>query len=406
MSTLFDVKQYPRKAYTSFAILAIVLVAFPFIASNYGNSWVRIMDLALLYIMLALGLNIVVGMAGLLDLGYIAFYALGAYMTGLLASPQFATVLESFVNTYPMVGNALVWMVGEEAAKNGIHLSVWMIVPLGAALAAFFGALLGAPTLKLRGDYLAIVTLGFGEIIRIFMNNLNAPVNITNGPQGINLIDPIRIFGVSLAGEPGSNATVKFLGFSMPSVNAYYFLFLFLCAAIIFISIRLTHSRLGRAFVAIREDEIAAKAMGINTRNVKLLAFGMGASFGGVAGAMFASFQGFISPESFSLMESIAVLAMVVLGGIGHIPGVVLGGVILAALPEVLRHVVEPLQRQLFGAVLIDAEVLRQLLYGLAMVVIMLYRPSGLWPSPQHEDRLDANAKKRLDEKEPTALAA
>jgi len=406
MSTLFDVKQYPRKAYTSFAILAIVLVAFPFIASNYGNSWVRIMDLALLYIMLALGLNIVVGMAGLLDLGYIAFYALGAYMTGLLASPQFATVLESFVNTYPMVGNALIWMVGEEAAKNGIHLSVWMIVPLGAALAAFFGALLGAPTLKLRGDYLAIVTLGFGEIIRIFMNNLNAPVNITNGPQGINLIDPIRIFGVSLAGEPGSNATVKFLGFSMPSVNAYYFLFLFLCAAIIFISIRLTHSRLGRAFVAIREDEIAAKAMGINTRNVKLLAFGMGASFGGVAGAMFASFQGFISPESFSLMESIAVLAMVVLGGIGHIPGVVLGGVILAALPEVLRHVVEPLQRQLFGAVLIDAEVLRQLLYGLAMVVIMLYRPSGLWPSPQHEDRMDANAKKRLDEKEPTALAA
>lgn len=406
MSTLFDVKNNPRKAYASFAILGIALLAFPFIAANYGNSWVRIMDLALLYIMLALGLNIVVGMAGLLDLGYIAFYALGAYMTGLLASPQFATVLESFVNQYPVVGEALIWIVGEEVAKNGIHLSVWLIVPLGAALAAFFGALLGAPTLKLRGDYLAIVTLGFGEIIRIFMNNLNAPVNITNGPQGINLIDPIRIFGVSLAGEPGSNATVHFLGFSMPSVNAYYFLFLFLCAAIIFISVRLQHSRLGRAFIAIREDEIAAKAMGINTRNIKLLAFGMGASFGGVSGAMFASFQGFVSPESFSLMESIAVLAMVVLGGIGHIPGVVLGGVILAALPEVLRHVVEPMQRNLFGTVLIEAEVLRQLLYGLAMVVIMLYRPSGLWPSPKHEDRMDANAKKRLDDKEPTALAA
>ncbi|HEY0846315.1 MAG TPA: ABC transporter ATP-binding protein [Noviherbaspirillum sp.] len=406
MSTLFDVKNNPRKAYTSFAILGIALLAFPFIAMDYGNSWVRIMDLALLYIMLALGLNIVVGMAGLLDLGYIAFYALGAYMTGLLASPQFATVLESFVNEYPLVGEWLTWVVGEEAARNGIHLSVWLIVPMGAALAGVFGALLGAPTLKLRGDYLAIVTLGFGEIIRIFMNNLNAPVNITNGPQGINLIDPIRIFGVSLAGEPGSNATVHFLGFSMPSVNAYYFLFLFLCAAIIFISVRLQHSRLGRAFVAIREDEIAAKAMGINTRNVKLLAFGMGASFGGVAGAMFASFQGFVSPESFSLMESIAVLAMVVLGGIGHIPGVVLGGVILAALPEVLRHVVEPMQRNLFGTVLIEAEVLRQLLYGLAMVVIMLYRPSGLWPSPKHEDRMDANAKKRLDEKEPTALAA
>ncbi|MGE5649842.1 ABC transporter ATP-binding protein [Noviherbaspirillum sp. UKPF54] len=406
MATLFDTKHNPRKAYTSLAILAVLLVAFPFVASNYGNSWVRIMDLALLYIMLALGLNIVVGFAGLLDLGYIAFYAVGAYMTGLLASPQFATVLESFVNTYPAIGEALVSFYGPEVVQNGIHLSVWVIVPLGAALAALFGALLGAPTLKLRGDYLAIVTLGFGEIIRIFMNNLNAPVNITNGPQGINLIDPIRIFGVSLAGEPGSGAMVKFGPFAMPSVNAYYFLFLLLCCAIIFITIRLQHSRLGRAWVAIREDEIAAKAMGINTRNIKLLAFGMGASFGGISGAMFASFQGFVSPESFSLMESIAVLAMVVLGGIGHIPGVVLGGAILAALPEVLRHVVEPLQRQLFGTVLIEAEVLRQLLYGLAMVVIMLYRPAGLWPSPKHEDRMDANAPKRHDEKEAAALAA
>jgi len=406
MSTLFDVKNNPRKAAISFTILGIVLIAFPFIASNYGNSWVRIMDLALLYIMLALGLNIVVGMAGLLDLGYIAFYALGAYMTALLASPQFATVLESFINQYPAIGNAMLAVLGEEVLQNGIHLSVWLIVPLGAALAAVFGALLGAPTLKLRGDYLAIVTLGFGEIIRIFMNNLNAPVNITNGPQGINLIDPIRIFGVSFAGEPGSMATVKIGSFSMPSVNAYYFLFLALCAVIIFISVRLQHSRLGRAWVAIREDEIAAKAMGINTRNIKLLAFAMGASFGGVAGAMFASFQGFVSPESFSLMESIAVLAMVVLGGIGHIPGVVLGGVILATLPEVLRHVVEPLQQKLFGTVLIEAEVLRQLLYGLAMVVIMLYRPAGIWPSPRHEDRMDANAPKRLDEKEPATLAA
>lgn len=406
MSTLFDIKHSPRKAYTSFAILAVALIAFPFIAANYGNSWVRIMDMALLYIMLALGLNIVVGFAGLLDLGYIAFYALGAYMTGLLASPQFATVLESFVNTYPAIGNALVALLGEEVRQNGIHLSVWLIVPMGAALAALFGALLGAPTLKLRGDYLAIVTLGFGEIIRIFMNNLNAPVNITNGPQGINLIDPIRIFGVSLAGEPGSYATVYFGPFSMPSVNAYYFLFLLLCAAIIFISIRLQHSRLGRAFVAIREDEIAAKAMGINTRNIKLLAFAMGASFGGVSGAMFASFQGFISPESFSLTESIAVLSMVVLGGIGHIPGVVLGGVILATLPEVLRYVVEPMQYKLFGAVLIEAEVLRQLLYGLAMVVIMLYRPAGLWPAPRHEDRPDANAPTRHDEKESAALVA
>ena len=391
MAHYFDLKNSPRRTRTSFALLGIVLIAFPFIAANFGNSWVRIMDFALLYIMLALGLNIVVGFAGLLDLGYIAFYALGAYMTGLLASPQFAVVLESFVNNYPALGNALLWIFGPEIAKDGIHLSVWLIVPLGAAMAGMFGALLGAPTLKLRGDYLAIVTLGFGEIIRIFMNNLNAPVNITNGPQGINLIDPIRIFGVSLAGKSGSNATVVVGQFSMPSVNAYYFLFLLLCIVIVFVTVRLQHSRLGRAFVAIREDEIAAKAMGINTRNIKLLAFAMGASFGGVAGSMFAAFQGFVSPESFSLTESIAVLAMVVLGGMGHIPGVILGGVILAALPEVLRHTVEPVQQAIFGKIWIDAEVLRQLLYGLAMVVIMLKRPAGLWPAPRSEDRPDTD---------------
>ncbi|GAB2852893.1 branched-chain amino acid ABC transporter permease [Pseudoduganella ginsengisoli] len=388
----FDVQKDPKKAYTSMAIVLALLIVFPFAAAPFGNSWVRIVDLALLYIMLALGLNIVVGFAGLLDLGYIAFYAVGAYMTGMLASPQFATLLESVINNYEPLGNALVAFFGEDIRTNGIHLSVWVIVPLGAALAGLFGAILGAPTLKLRGDYLAIVTLGFGEIIRIFMNNLNEPINFTNGPQGINLIDPIRVFGVSLAGEAGSRATVYIGGFGMPSVNAYYFLFLLLTIAVIFVTGRLQHSRLGRAWVAIREDEIAAKAMGINTRNVKLLAFSMGASFGGIAGAMFASFQGFVSPESFSLTESIAVLAMVVLGGIGHIPGVIMGGALLAALPEVLRHVVEPLQQQLFGHVIIEAEVLRQLLYGLAMVVIMLTRPAGLWPSPKHEDRPDGDS--------------
>ena len=375
-------------------ILAVAAIAFPFIASSFGNSWVRIMDLALLYIMLALGLNIVVGFAGLLDLGYIAFYALGAYLTGLLASPQFATVLESLVNQYQPLGEAVIAFFGPEVARQGIHLSLWVILPLAALIAGIFGALLGAPTLKLRGDYLAIVTLGFGEIIRIFMNNLNGPVNITNGPQGINLIDPVRIFGVSLGGEAGSGAMVRIGSWSMPSVNAYYFLFLALCLLIVFFSYRLQDSRLGRAWVAIREDEIAAKAMGINTRNVKLLAFAMGASFGGVAGGLFASFQGFVSPESFSLTESIAVLAMVVLGGMGHIPGVVVGGIILAALPEVLRHTVEPVQNALFGKVLVDAEILRQLLYGLAMVVIMLTRPAGLWPAPRHEDRPDADVDK------------
>ena len=394
----FDTAHKPRQSYASMAVLLAVMLVFPFVAAQFGNSWVRIIDMALLYIMLALGLNIVVGFAGLLDLGYIAFFAVGAYLTGLLASPQFVALLESVVNYHPELQDAIVRTFGEDVRTNGIHLSVWFIVPLAGLVAALFGALLGAPTLKLRGDYLAIVTLGFGEIIRIFMNNLNDPINFTNGPQGINLIDPIRIFGLSLAGEPGSRATVYIGGYGIPSVNAYYFLFLLLCIVTIFMTSRMQHSRLGRAWVAIREDEIAAKAMGINTRNVKLLAFSMGASFGGVAGAMFAAFQGFVSPESFSLTESIAVLAMVVLGGIGHIPGVVMGGVLLAALPEVLRHVVEPAQQALFGKVVIEAEVLRQLLYGLAMVLIMLNRPAGLWPSPVKENR--PNAAIARDEKE------
>ena len=394
----FDTRHKPRQAYISIAALLGVMLVFPFFASQFGNSWVRIIDIALLYIMLALGLNIVVGFAGLLDLGYVAFFAVGAYLVGLFSSPQFAALLESLIYYSPAVGEALVAFFGPEIQQNGIHLSVWAIVPLAGLFAGLCGALLGAPTLKLRGDYLAIVTLGFGEIIRIFMNNLNDPINFTNGPQGINMIDPIRVFGVSLAGEPGSGATVMIGDYAMPSVNAYYFLFLAMVIATIFITGRLQHSRLGRAWVAIREDEIAAKAMGINTRNVKLLAFSMGASFGGVAGAMFGAFQGFVSPESFSLTESIAVLAMVVLGGIGHIPGVVLGGVLLAALPEVLRHVVDPLQQAVFGKVIIEAEVLRQLLYGLALVLIMLIRPAGLWPSPNKEER--PNAALARDEEE------
>lgn len=388
MTGFFDVKRNPGCAYISFAVLGILLLVFPFFADNFGNSWVRIVDLALLYIMLALGLNIVVGFAGLLDLGYIAFYAVGAYLAAFFGSPQFALMLTTVGENFPAFAQFLTTLFGPEIAAKGFHLPVWVIVPMSAVTAGFFGALLGAPTLKLRGDYLAVVTLGFGEIIRIFMNNLNAPINFTNGPQGINAIDPVSIFGVSLGGESGADALVRVGSFATPSVNAYYFLFLGLCIATVFFSLRLQNSRLGRAWIAIREDEIAAKAMGINTRNMKLLAFSMGASFGGVAGAMFASFQGFVSPESFSLMESIVVLAMVVLGGIGHVPGVILGAVLLAALPELLRHIVEPMQRAMFGKVIIEIEVLRQLLYGLAMVVIMLYRPAGLWPSPKHEDQV------------------
>jgi branched-chain amino acid transport system permease protein len=338
----------------------IALLVLPLILQFFGNAWVRIADIALLYVLLALGLNIVVGYAGLLDLGYVAFYAVGAYLFGLLASPHLADNFAAFAAMFP----------------DGLHTSLWLVIPAAALLAAFFGALLGAPTLKLRGDYLAIVTLGFGEIIRIFLNNLDHPVNLTNGPKGIGQIDSVKIFGLDLGKR------LELFGFDISSVTLYYYLFLALVLVSIVICYRLQDSRIGRAWMAIREDEIAAKAMGINTRNLKLLAFGMGASFGGVSGAMFGAFQGFVSPESFSLMESVMIVAMVVLGGIGHLPGVILGAVLLSALPEVLRYVAGPLQAMTDGR--LDAAILRQLLIALAMIIVMLLRPRGLWPAPEH----------------------
>ena len=350
-------------------IAAAGLLVLPLILQGFGNAWVRIADMALLYVLLSLGLNIVVGYAGLLDLGYVAFFAIGAYMFGLLASPH-------LTDTFPLIASLF---------PNGMHTPLWVIIPAAAAVAGFFGVLLGAPTLRLRGDYLAIVTLGFGEIIRVFLNNLDHPVNITNGPKGLNQIDSISFFGLDLGKK------LSFGGFELNSVSLYYYLFLVLVVVSVVICHRIELSRIGRAWMAIREDEIAAKAMGINTRNLKLLAFGMGATFGGVSGAMFAAFQGFISPESFSLMESVMIVAMVVLGGIGHLPGVILGAVLLSALPEVLRYVAGPLQAMTGGR--LDSAILRQLLIAVAMISIMLLRPRGLWPSPDHGKSLQQAAK-------------
>jgi len=346
---------------TGLKILFVLgVLVLPVLLQYFGNAWVRIADFALLYVLLALGLNIVVGYAGLLDLGYVAFFAVGAYMYALLSSPQLT--------------NAFPWIAAQ--FPDGLHTPLYVAIPLSAVLAGLFGLLLGAPTLKLRGDYLAIVTLGFGEIIRVFLNNLDRPINITNGPKGIGGIDPFHVLGVPLSRKLD-------LGFmQLPSVTLYYYLFILLVAFSILICSRLQHSRIGRAWMAIREDEIAAKAMGINTRNLKLTAFGMGATFGGVSGAMFASFQGFVSPESFSLMESVMIVAMIVLGGIGYLPGVVLGALLLAALPEVLRYVAGPLQDMTGGR--LDAAILRQLLIALAMVSVTLLRPRGLWPAPEH----------------------
>jgi branched-chain amino acid transport system permease protein len=349
-----------QKQIIAFIAAAIGLLVLPILLQSFGNAWVRIADMALLYVLLALGLNIVVGYAGLLDLGYVAFFAIGAYMFGLLNSPHLIENFPAIAAMFP----------------DGMHQPLWIVIPAAAGLAGVFGILLGAPTLRLRGDYLAIVTLGFGEIIRVFMNNLDHPVNITNGPRGLGEIDSLSFFGLNL----GQKLTIG--SFELASVSLYYYTFLVLVVFSVVISHRLQLSRVGRAWMAIREDEIAAKAMGINTRNLKLLAFGMGATFGGVSGAMFAAFQGFISPESFSLMESVMIVAMVVLGGVGHLPGVILGAVLLSALPEVLRYVAGPLQAMTDGR--LDASILRQFLIALAMITIMLMRPRGLWPAPEH----------------------
>jgi len=345
------------KAWLTAVLLLLGLILLPFVVeASLGKSWLRILDFALLYIMLALGLNIVVGYAGLLDLGYVAFYAVGAYCWALLASPHF-----------------------------GLNLPFWVILPAGAAIAALFGVLLGTPTLRLRGDYLAIVTLGFGEIIRIFLNNLNSPVNITNGPQGITLIEPMNLFGFSLGKKQ------EILGLTLSSPHLYYYLFLVFVALVVFVCMRLENSRIGRAWVAIREDEMAAAAAGINTRNIKLLAFAMGATFGGLSGGLFASFQGFVSPESFNLMESIMILSMIVLGGMGNIYGVILGALLVTVIPEALRYTGE-LQRAVFGEVFIDPADLRMLLFGIALVLMMLLRPAGLLPSKQRRQELAEDA--------------
>jgi branched-chain amino acid transport system permease protein len=339
-------KGNPPALWAGVALVAIALLSLPFALAAVGTTWVRITNLAILYVFLALGLNIVVGFAGLLDLGYVAFYAVGAYVYALLASPHF-----------------------------NIHWPFWAILPIGAAVAAVFGVLIGAPTLKMRGDYLAIVTLGFGEIVRIFLNNLSQPVNITNGPQGIARIDPFRLGGIDFS------KTDSFLGLVFSGPIKYYYLLLAVLLAVIFINVRLQNSRIGRAWEAVREDEIAARAMGIDTTRVKLLAFAMGAAFGGIAGGMFSAIQGFVSPESFVLVESIMVVSMVVLGGMGNIWGVILGAVLLSFVPEILRFTVEPAQRQLFGRMIIEPEVIRMLIFGFALVLVMTLRPGGLWPS-------------------------
>ncbi|BBB31146.1 high-affinity branched-chain amino acid ABC transporter permease LivM [Neptunomonas japonica] len=311
--------------------LFVCMVIWPFMVSR-GS--VDLATLALIYIMLGLGLNIVVGLAGLLDLGYVAFYAVGAYTYALLS--------------------------------QYFDMSFWVCLPISAGMAALFGFILGFPVLRLRGDYLAIVTLGFGEIIRILLNNWTA---VTGGPNGISGIAKPALFGLEFTrrSKDGSPLFHDFFGISYSSSYKVIFLYLIavvLVAFVIFVINRLMRMPIGRAWEALREDEIACRSLGLNRTAIKLSAFTIGASTAGFAGSFFAARQGFISPESFTFIESAIILAIVVLGGMGSQVGVILAAIVMTILPELAREFSE----------------YRMLLFGLTMVLMMRWRPQGLVP--------------------------
>ncbi|WP_144955683.1 high-affinity branched-chain amino acid ABC transporter permease LivM [Pseudomonas oryzihabitans] len=314
-------------------ILGLVLVAlvWPFYGSRGA---VDIATLILIYVMLGLGLNIVVGLAGLLDLGYVGFYAVGAY-------------------TYAML-------------SHYYGLGFWVCLPLAGLMAALFGFLLGFPVLRLRGDYLAIVTLGFGEIIRILLRNLT---EWTGGPNGISGIDKPTLFGLTFERRAPEGMTPFHEYFGIPYNSEYKVIFLYLIALLLvlltlFVINRLLRMPIGRAWEALREDEIACRALGLNPTLIKLSAFTLGACFAGFAGSFFAARQGLVSPESFTFIESAIILAIVVLGGMGSQLGVILAAIVMILLPELMREFSE----------------YRMLMFGLLMVVMMIWRPQGLLP--------------------------
>ena len=317
--------------------LALWLTGFQGAVKWIDNFGVQI----LIYVMLGWGLNIVVGLAGLLDLGYVAFYAVGAYSYALLATT--------------------------------FGLSFWILLPVAGCLAAFWGILLGFPVLRLRGDYLAIVTLAFGEIIRLVLINW---VPVTNGYAGIASIPRPTFFGIPFNATDAGFAARFGLEFS-PIYRTIFLYYLILALALVTaaITVRLRRLPLGRAWEALREDEIACRSLGINTTNTKLTAFAMGAMFAGFAGSFFAARQGFISPESFTFMESAVIVAIVVLGGMGSLIGVAIAAVIMIGGTEIMREL--DFLKAVFGADF-DPTQYRMLLFGLAMVLIMIWKPRGL----------------------------
>lgn len=318
-------KKVPVRVWIS--VVFFLALVFPLTTGRYEKD---VAINVMIYICLGLGLNIVIGLAGLLDLGYIAFYGVGAYTYALLS----------------------------------VHfqLSFWLCLPVAAVFAAVSGCIIGYPTLRMRGDYLAIVTLGFGEIVRLILNNW---MSLTNGPNGILGIQPPGLYWPGFSG----GLTLEYIW--LKKLNYLYYVILALAVFTIIAVHRLNYSRIGRAWEAIREDETAAELMGVNTFTLKLLAYAMGAVFGGLAGAFFAARMRFVSPESFTFLESAMVLSMVILGGMGSIPGVILGALALIALPEAFR----------------GFELYRMLAFGGAMVLMMIFRPSGFWPAKRMGQR-------------------
>ena len=314
-----------------FAVL-LMAITWPFFA---GRNAIDIATLAMIYIMLGLGLNIVVGFAGLLDLGFVGFYAVGAY-------------------TYALLFHWAGW-------------SFWEALPLAGASAALFGYVLGFPVLRLRGDYLAIVTLGFGEIIRLLLINLN---DWTGGPDGISGIPKPTFFGYEMSRNPsveGGTTFHQLMGWEFNSVHMVIFLYLMalmLAVVTLWASNRLIRMPIGRAWEALREDEIACRSLGLNPMNIKLSAFTLGAMFAGFGGAFFAARQGIVNPESFTFIESALILAIVVLGGMGSQIGVIVAAILITVLPELAREFSE----------------YRMLIFGLVMILMMVWRPQGLFP--------------------------
>ncbi|HEV2261126.1 MAG TPA: hypothetical protein VGR69_02410 [Candidatus Rubrimentiphilum sp.] len=326
----------PRVRRLLYGILVIALLGAPLLDRN--DATFNVLADAGIFVLLALGLNIVVGFAGLLDLGYAAFFAIGAYTYGMLASPQF-----------------------------GIHIPFWILLFLAAGFAALFGIILGAPTLRLRGDYLAIVTLGFGEIVPQIFQNLT---QYTGGPNGIGALDFPTFFGRSF----GQSA--------MP----YYYVVLALIALGLFFAHNLRDSRLGRAWMAIREDELAARHMGINTTAIKLAAFALGASFSGLAGVVFAAKLSLVSPDLFGFQVSVLIVSMLVLGGMGNIAGVVVGALVLVLVNNVVLPQANTLAAH--AGIHVDFTNYHFFIYGAILVAIMLFKPEGLLPSRQRKEEL------------------